>query len=119
MDPYQTYLDLIAAVNEHDFRTARELATNLRQWFARGGFVPLQCEKTAIEACIANVLGLAVDDETPFSLTCTYCDAGSEITSEAEAVSLGWEEIRSVTNLMEANYLGICPDCQNPHENAE
>lgn len=113
MDPYQAYLDLLEAVKQPDLEAARELAMSLRQWFARGGFTPLQCEKAAIEACIADVLDQATDGEAAFSLTCTYCDAGSEITSEAEAMNLGWEEVHFVTNLMEANHLGICPDCRH------
>lgn len=47
-----------------------------------------------------------------YSLTCYGCDAGYECLSEADAIAQGWIDIVPAFYLIEANYLGLCPDCQ-------
>lgn len=46
----------------------------------------------------------------PFSLACSDCDAGTEITSAAEAIRLGWRGIVRDDGIG-WNYLGQCPQC--------
>jgi hypothetical protein len=50
----------------------------------------------------------------PFSLTCRDCDAGMDMETPEQALAAGWIEIEDVAdeNLMEAYYLGLCPDCR-------
>ena len=47
----------------------------------------------------------------PFTLVCTDCDAGSEISSYDQALSEGWQRIDFAPDLPMANYVGLCPDC--------
>jgi hypothetical protein len=114
MDPYQTYLDMFAAMKEQELETARELALALKAWFARGGFYPHQVTPEAMHAYLASVLRRTAGhgEDVPFSLTCRYCDAGMEIATEEEAIAKGWSEIATALALAEANYCGLCPDCR-------
>jgi len=118
MDPNQTFFDMLAAIRDKDKATAHELALALKSWFANGGFYPFQCTPEAMNAYIASVLrrtaGLG-EPEPPFSLTCLYCDAGQGIASEEEAIGEGWSEIEPAPQLLQANVLGVCPDCQERH----
>ncbi|WP_254509545.1 hypothetical protein [Anatilimnocola floriformis] len=119
MDPTQAYLDLCDALNAGDLVAARELAQVLKEWFARGGFYPTLHERADIDAAVANALA-RTDEPTPntaaFSLICERCDAGMEIGSEAEALGQGWTGIVYAPDLPSANYVGICPDCQEQDE---
>lgn len=117
MDPQQTYIDMLAAMQANDHETARELALALKEWLARGGFRPHQVTTETMDASIATALRQAtrlVENNTgdPFSLICTYCDAGMEIATEQEAIAQGWTGIEHAPDLPNANYLGICPDCK-------
>lgn len=47
--------------------------------------------------------------DIPFSLTCQYCDAGSDVESYEDAVEEGWIGIEYVPELAQANYTGVCP----------
>lgn len=47
-----------------------------------------------------------------FSLTCLHCDAGMNIESFDEAIKKGWVDIVEAFDFPEANYMGLCPDCQ-------
>lgn len=51
-------------------------------------------------------------DAIPFSLVCTECDAGMEIRSYDQALAAGWTDIQFAPDLPMANYLGLCPECQ-------
>lgn len=52
-----------------------------------------------------------IPQDVVFSLVCEQCDAGMEIASHAEALALGWTEIRYAPELPMANFVGVCPDC--------
>ncbi|MBX9653863.1 hypothetical protein K2Y11_09640 [bacterium] len=56
MDPNQTYLDLIDAMEEEDHETARALALALKRWIKSGGFLPYEFTKEEIENYILDVL---------------------------------------------------------------
>ena len=113
MDPSQTYHDMMAALQEGDQDAARELALALQNWFACGGFCPPQQSREAIDAAVANVLAqTAAAVVVPFSLICQHCDAGMEMSSEAEATAAGWTGIEYAPELPTANYLGTCPNCK-------
>ncbi|WP_254508990.1 hypothetical protein [Anatilimnocola floriformis] len=114
MDPYQTYLDMFAAMRDGEFENARELALALKDWFAKGGFYPYQVTETAMHAYIASVLRrTAGHGPAPaFSLVCRYCDAGDGLATEAAAIAEGWSEIELALALPMANYCGLCPDCK-------
>ena len=115
MDPNQTYSELLEAIRTQDHETARELATALRQWLLKGGFYPAQYSFDAVNHTVAVVLD-SVEGKLPFSLTCWYCDAGQGILSKAEAQAEGWIEIEPAPQLLQANFLGVCPECRPRHE---
>jgi len=52
--------------------------------------------------------------DTPFSLACNDCDAGTDVPSMAAALVLDWQDVHydSWGDDMPWNYLGDCPDCQ-------
>lgn len=52
-----------------------------------------------------------VDPNLPFSLECSSCDAGQEISTPEAALLAGWAHI-SPCDTPVANYIGDCPDCQ-------
>ena len=52
----------------------------------------------------------------PFTLTCVDCDAGTDVKSMVEAAKSGWSSIEETSDLMEANYIGLCPDCRRDRE---
>lgn len=58
----------------------------------------------------------ALPDDVPFSLTCSECDAGMEVTSHSEAIALGWLDIVFAPDLPMANFLGLCPECRRQAE---
>lgn len=113
MDPNQTYHDMIAAHQGGDQANARELALALKGWFDRGGFCPAGQAREAIDTAIAEILSEA---NAEFSLTCQHCDAGMEISCEAEATAAGWTGIEYAPDLPSANYVGTCPDCQEENK---
>lgn len=115
MDPNQAYADLLDAVRTQDHETALELATNLSEWLAKGGFCPTRYSSDDVHRTIAAVMR-SVDGKVAFSLTCCNCDAGEGIQSEKEAKAEGWIEIESAPQLLQANHLGVCPDCRSQHE---
>lgn len=114
MDPNQTFLDMFEAMKASDFETARELALALKGWFAKGGFYPHQFTPDAMHAYIASVLRRTTGHgpEPVFSLVCRHCDAGEEIATEEQAIGEGWSEIEPAYALPQANFCGLCPDCQ-------
>ena len=118
MDPYQTFLDMFAAMKASDFERAREMAVALNNWFSNGGIHPHQFTSEAVNAYIASVLRRTTSSQTPeppFSLTCWYCDAGQGIASEEAAMDEGWIEIEPAPQLLQANFLGVCPACRERH----
>jgi hypothetical protein len=54
-------------------------------------------------------------DDLVFSLTCQYCDAGTNVTSREQAEAEGWTEIEDDRGGWSWNYLGVCPDCLAEH----
>jgi len=66
-----------------------------------------------MHAYIANVLRRTAGQPEPlFSLVCESCDAGDHIETEEQAIAEGWTCIRPAPDLVQANYLGLCPDCR-------
>jgi hypothetical protein len=114
MDPYQTYLDMFAAMRDGELATARELALALKEWFRKGGFYPYQVTPLAMHAYLASVLRRTWEhgSEPVFSVICRHCDAGEGLATEKEAVAAGWTEIELALALPSASYCGLCPDCQ-------
>lgn len=115
MDPHQTFLDMFQAMKDEDHATARELALALQRWFAKGGFCPDEFSPEVIHLYIESVLRRTIGDckpELPFSLVCLHCDAGEGLAYEEEAMDAGWTEIEPASDLLQANFLGICPDCR-------
>ncbi len=115
MDPHQTYRDLLDALECGDAETARDLALALQRWLARGGFSPASLTPEAMTSAIAAALspsGPMGIPATAFTLICSECDAGGEIVSEAETIDAGWSQIRPAADLLQANFLGLCPDCR-------
>ena len=118
MDPNQTFLDMFEAMKANDFETARELALALKHWFASGGFYPHQYTPEAMYAYIASVLRRTAGHgpEPVFSLVCRHCYAGEGFTTEEDAIAQGWSGIEPALALPQANYCGLCPDCQSEEE---
>ena len=113
MDPEQTYPDMYHAMREGDFDTAREFAFALKRWLASGGFYPYQYTPEAINAYICSVLRRTAGHPEPvFSLVCESCDAGADIGTEEQAIAEGWTCIQPAPDLLQANYVGTCPDCR-------
>ena len=115
MDPNQTFSDLMEAMRTEDHDTARDLALALQNWLAKGGFCPGGHTREEVESYLASVL-FRTGDQLPFSLVCWYCDAGQGIASEEDAQTEGWIEIEPAPQLLQANYLGVCPDCRGRHQ---
>ncbi len=113
MDPNQTFLDMFEAMKANDFETARELALALKDWFAKGGFYPHQFTPQAMHAYLASVLRRTAGHGPVFSLVCRHCDAGGGIAGEEQAIGEGWSEIEPAFALPNANFCGLCPDCQS------
>jgi hypothetical protein len=115
MDPHQTFLDMFQAMKDEDHATAQELAYALQRWFANGGFYPHEYSPDAIHCYVASVLRRTSGHAKPepvFSVVCCYCDAGQGIPTEEMAMDEGWTEIEPDPDLLQANFLGICPDCR-------
>lgn len=114
MDPNQTYVDMIAALQEQDLETARTLALALKNWLATGGFYPSQYPAEKVHSSIENVLNqtAGIDAEPVFSLICCYCDAGADIPTREQAIAEGWTGIELALDLQQANFCGICPECR-------
>lgn len=51
-------------------------------------------------------------DPLPFSLVCSECDSGQEITSQGEAELEGWRDIEADSTGLFWNHVGICYECQ-------
>lgn len=51
-------------------------------------------------------------DSYPFSLCCIHCDDGMHITSEDEAIRLGWTDIEFDEGGLGHNFTGLCPPCR-------
>jgi hypothetical protein len=120
MDPTACYHQMLSAMTEGDYEDARTYAQYLNAWLIGGGFYPLNSKILEVDGQLARVLRITTPGAPPepeiFSLTCTDCDDGQEINSEAEAIEEGWTSIRSQPDLVEANYLAICPDCRRISE---
>ena len=115
MDPTACYLEMYEAMKNKDFETAREHAQNLRTWLRSGGFYPPNYSQTEVDAYLANVLRRTAAHERAeiaFSLTCAHCDAGDGITTEREASDASWTRIQAAPDLPMANFVGVCPVCQ-------
>ena len=113
--PIQTFTDLMEAMRTEDHETARDLAIALQTWLAKGGFCPGGHTREEVGTYLASVL-FRTGNQPPFSLTCWYCDAGQGIPSEEDALAEGWIEIEPAPQLLQANYLGVCPDCRGRHQ---
>ncbi len=50
--------------------------------------------------------------DSPFSLVCSECDAGTDIETHDQAVAEGWSDIDYAPDLPMANFVGLCPDCR-------
>jgi hypothetical protein len=50
-------------------------------------------------------------DRMNFSLSCQYCDAGTNVESREQAEAEGWIELEEDDGLS-WTWLGICPDCR-------
>ena len=118
MDPNQTFDDMFNAMCVEDHETARESAIALKSWLAKGGFYPNQHTPEAVRSYLASVLWRTAESQEqkpPFKLACSYCDAGEGISSEEEAMNEGWIAIEPALQLIQANCLGVCPDCRERH----
>jgi hypothetical protein len=62
-----------------------------------------------------NAKGRSV--EVAFTLVCRECDAGMGIHSEEEAGAEGWTDIDYAPDMPMANFVGLCPDCQERFDN--
>ena len=51
-----------------------------------------------------------------FSLVCFNCDNSSHIHTLDEALAECWDDITEDLDLVQANYVGRCPDCQELDE---
>ena len=114
MDPAQTLHDLIAAMQAGDFAAGRELASALRGWLTHGGFGPPGHSAASIQ-CYLDSVTRRIDGNGPqplFSLICCGCDAGEGVGTEDEAMLHGWSEVRPASDLLQANFVGWCPDCK-------
>lgn len=47
----------------------------------------------------------------PFTLSCSACDTGDDVESEAEALKLGWTKIQPYEG-GSTSFTGLCPDCR-------
>lgn len=56
MDPTACYLEMYEAMKAGDHETARERATALEEWLARGGFYPVSYTETEVDAYVKSVL---------------------------------------------------------------
>ena len=115
MDPNQTFTDLMEAMRTEEHDTARDLTLAMQDWLAKGGFCPGGHTREEIDSYLASVL-FRTGNQPPFSLVCWYCDAGQGIASEEDALAEGWIEIEPAPQLLQANYLGVCPDCRGRHQ---
>jgi hypothetical protein len=52
----------------------------------------------------------------PFSLTCSECDAGTDVANYEQAIAEGWVWIDYAPDLPMANFIGLCPDCREQFE---
>jgi hypothetical protein len=55
--------------------------------------------------------------DVPFTLVCQECDAGMDIQSHEHALAEGWTDIDYAPDVPMANYVGLCPDCQEKYGN--
>ncbi len=55
--------------------------------------------------------------DVAFTLVCLECDAGLDIHSHEQAYAAGWTDIDYAPGLPMANFVGLCPDCQERIEN--
>lgn len=117
MDPTTCYRHMHLAMLEGDMETARELALSLKRWLHQGGFEPEGENLLEVKGHLARVLRITTPGVPPepeiFSLTCSECDYGEGITTEAEAIEEGWSQITPAADLPMANFVGICPCCRN------
>ena len=57
--------------------------------------------------------------DVPFSLICECCDGGMEIESYEAALAAGWTGIVFAPDLLQANFLGLCPECRQREQDEE
>lgn len=109
---------MLKAMRNDEFETARERALVLKEWLAMGRFIPLHFTPDSIHAYIASVIHRTTNrgPEPVFSLVCRECDAGMDIDTEEQATLEGWSGIEPAFDLPQANYCGLCPDCQKEQE---
>ena len=115
MDPTACYREMTLAMRDGDFETARDHALNLQRWFNQGGFEPDGENILEVKGHLARVLRITTPGAPPevFSLTCSECDYGDGIVTEAEAIEEGWSQIALAPDLPMANFVGIYPCCRN------
>ena len=63
----------------------------------------------AIEA--DNAERLASHPGLNFSLSCTTCDAGTEVKTRGEAEAAGWSQLLCDPGGISWTWLGLCPEC--------
>ena len=95
MDPNQTYLDMLAALQDQELDPGQHPAETLH---------------SSIENVLNQTAG--IDAEPVFSLICCYCDAGADIPTREQAIAEGWTGIKLALDLQQANFCGICPECR-------
>ncbi len=54
--------------------------------------------------------------DVAFSLVCSECDAGTNVSSHEQAVAEGWSDVDYAPDLPMANFVGLCPDCREKYE---
>ena len=57
--------------------------------------------------------------DVPFSLACEGCDGVMEIESYEAALAAGWTGIVYAPDLLQANFLGLCPQCRQKDQDEE
>lgn len=116
MDPSACYHDMLISMQHGDFETARGHALQLKRWLDGGGYYPPDENMLEVQGHLARVLRITTPGAPPepeiFSLTCSDCDYGDGITTEAEAIEEGWSQITPAPDLPMANFVGVCPCCR-------
>ena len=116
MDPSACYHDMLISMQHGDFETARGHALQLKRWLDGGGYYPPDENMLEVQGHLARVLRITTPGAAPepeiFSLTCSDCDYGDGITTEAEAIEEGWSQITPAPDLPMANFVGVCPCCR-------
>lgn len=130
MDPQQSWKNLLDAWTEGNWEEVDQLAEALLCWLDDGGFPPAVEAPRKLGAefnatVVRTACGFArrratrlldnprgIPQDVPFTLTCREChNEGPE--SEEAARHEGWCDIRYEPTARSANFLGLCPVCQD------